>query len=451
MKTEFGHFSGAPDRPEAALPTARVAPMGRSQGGALGQVVLWGAPLVYLSSLWVLVPLPFPYATPLLLLLTPLLVKVSRAFVVERLFRLAPEFSLLLFMAFLAVLSLQNSEEPFRSFRVIFPCLVPFLLFAHFVVFGFVSRRDFLVGTVRILLGAAFVLSVLPFLASYTLPPLKGIVWEEYRLRSLFQISIQHGIALATMIPLMVAECVLQKRRLIRLALFALLLLLAYTAFRAGSKTAMSIGFAMGLVTYTVLKIRSQSALRSAVMLFGIGLLGVFLYFFGLDLAEKLEPETGAKLRSIVEGGASSYQSVQVRRNLWELSIEEGKEHWLVGAGAGKIVMGYPHAHNLVIDYFKGIGLFGAVAVSMLCLLIVFRAGRKTFAVLVRGGDDEDKRIFACYLAAVVYVLANQMSDSFGPSTIGFLWSVYLVAVISDGSGSWCGRFAAQRLMPARG
>jgi O-antigen ligase len=407
----------------------------KKEGYGIAPLVLFVPIAIYLGSLWVLVPLPFPYATPLLLLLAPLFVKVSRRYVIGLLARLWLEFSLLLLMAFLAVLSLQNSDEPFRSFRVIFPCLVPFLLFAHFMVLGFVSRRH-LLGSVRILLVAAFLLSVLPFLASYAVPPLKGIVWEEYRLRGFFQVSIQHGIALGTMVPLMVAEYVMQKRLVLRIVLLALLLLLAYTTFRAGSKTSMSIGFAMGLVTYAVLKIRSQSALRSLGMFFGIGFLGLFLSLYGLDLAEKLEPETGEKLRNIVEGGAATYQSVQVRRNLWQLALEEGKAHWLVGAGAGKVLLGYPHAHNLVIDYFKNIGLFGAVAVAALCLIILFRAGRKTLAMLSRGGDDEEKRIFACYMAAVVYVLANQMSDSFGPSTIGFLWSVYLVAVIADYAGS---------------
>ena len=90
------------------------------------------------------------------------------------------------------------------------------------------------------------------------------------------------------------------------------------------------------------------------------------------------------------------------------------------------------HAHNLVLDYFKGIGFFGAVAICLLCLTIFFRAGVKWLRMIWSGSDDTDKRILACYVAAVIYVLCNQMSDCFGPSTIGFLWAVYLVGVLSE-------------------
>lgn len=419
-------FQGKP--PEHAW-EASTSPLPSRPGGFV-RAVLWGPPLIYVASLWVLVPAPFPYATPLLLLFAPLFVLVSRGYALDLVARLGLEFSLLLFMALLAALSMQNAEEPFRAFRVLFPCLVPFLIFPHFLAMGSVSPEHPL-ACVRALLAGAFVFSALPFFASYALPPLKSIVWETYRLRSLFQISIQHGIAVSMIMPLMVAEILAQPNRVRRLVGLGLFLMLAYIAFRAGSKTSMSLGFGASLVTYAVLQVRRQSALRSVGMVAGLGLVGAFLYFFGLDIAEKLEPETGAKLRDIVDGGAKSYQSVQVRRNLWQLSIEAGKEHWLVGAGAGKVLMSYPHSHNLVIDYFKGIGLFGALAITALCLVILARAGRWMGRMLRHGGDATDARIFACYMAAVVYVLANQMSDSFGPSTIGFLWTVYLAAVVA--------------------
>ncbi len=135
-----------------------------------------------------------------------------------------------------------------------------------------------------------------------------------------------------------------------------------------------------------------------------------------------------SSLSSVSWPATFALKGAVVRVRLSEL-LPRRAEHWLVGAGAGKVLMGYPHSHNLVIGYFKGIGLFGALAIAVLCLVILARAGRWTVRMLRCGGDATDARILGCYMSAVVYVLANKMSDSFGPSTIGFLWTVYLAAV----------------------
>ena len=210
------------------------------------------------------------------------------------------------------------------------------------------------------------------------------------------------------------------------------MLMLAYTVFRAGSKTAMSVGFLGALFLFVILKLRSQSLGQTLTMFLGLVGGGVFLWFFGLDLAELMEPETAEKMRRIIEGDLATYHSIQDRRHLWQTAIEQGTAHWMVGSGAGEIILGYPHAHNLVLDYFRGIGLFGAVAIVLLCLRILVRALAKGVMILQGRADDSEKRIFACYVAASVYVLCNQMSDCFGPSTIGLLWTVYLVGVLAE-------------------
>ena len=55
------------------------------------------------------------------------------------------------------------------------------------------------------------------------------------------------------------------------------------------------------------------------------------------------------------------------RQVLWDEAIRLGSQHWLVGAGAGVTILGNSHAHNLVLHYFRGIGVFGAmVAVDLI-------------------------------------------------------------------------------------
>jgi O-antigen ligase len=91
------------------------------------------------------------------------------------------------------------------------------------------------------------------------------------------------------------------------------------------------------------------------------------------------------------------------------------------------------HAHNLFLDYFRGIGIFGGLAVILLCGCIVWRTIRKTFdVILAKTVSPLDIRILACFTAATIYVLCNQLSNSFGPATISALWMIYLPAVLSE-------------------
>lgn len=396
-----------------------------------GAIALAAPLLVYVASLWFLYPLPLPYLTLFLLLLAPLAIRVPRTQVLESLFRVRVELFLLGVMIVLSVFSLSNSDAPFRSFRIIFPSAVPFFLVAHFAIVRSVAL-PWLLWVPRALIVAGFLFSVCPFLLTVALPPLKPLFYDDYRLKSFFEISIQNSIALSVLMPLMVAEVVLQKGRWQKAVLGFLLLILAYTLFRAGAKTAIGVGYLGGLFTFLVLKVRDQGLFRNLAMAGAVVAAGVFLSMFGIQIAEKIEPEIAGKLKSIVEGGVTSYQSVQARRNLWEVAIQEGSRHWLVGSGAGEPILRYPHAHNLVLDYFKGIGMFGALAVITLCLIIVGRTLHKAGVILFGRPSASDKRILACYVAASIYVLCNQMSDCFGPSTIGILWTVYLAGVLSE-------------------
>ena len=94
--------------------------------------------------------------------------------------------------------------------------------------------------------------------------------------------------------------------------------------------------------------------------------------------------------------------------------------------------MGLSHAHNLVLNYFRGIGLFGAIAVALLCVAILYRCVSKGMTVVVGRAGPADRRLWSYYVAAIVYVICNQLSDSFGPTTIGCLWLIYLPAVLCE-------------------
>lgn len=161
----------------------------------------------------------------------------------------------------------------------------------------------------------------------------------------------------------------------------------------------------------------------------------VLLGLFGLQVAETIDPVLVQKIERVFEDGVGNYATIQSREELWQEAWRQGTEHWLIGTGAGEAILGTQHAHNLVLDYFRGIGAFGALAVILLCVRILLRACSKAFSIMTqRNVTANDMRILGCYVAAAVYVVCNQLSNSFGPGTIAALWIIYLPAVLSDSS-----------------
>lgn len=393
--------------------------------------------LVYLVSLWLVRPLALgdtfslTLAAPGVLLIGLIVLRIPREFFVSKVRPLAFEFILLLGFVLLSLLSLVNSDSPIRSFRIIFPSLLPFAIFAHLVVVAWFSPR--LIARIPgILIACAILFSVIPLFATLVLPPLEPLVFGSYRMQGFFENPIQHSICLATLMPLIAVEFSLAKTLRGKILWSLLFVIMMYTLFRAGSKSAMAITFAFSVLLYALLAFRSRDFIKIVSVLFGLFVLGVFLKLFGLAIAEMINPVIAEKIRSIVEGGVSNYQSIESRKLLWEEAIRQGRQHWLVGSGAGEKVHGMAHSHNLVLDYFKGIGIFGAAGIAMLCLAIVGRTGWKSLSVVSGRGNETDLRILACYFGATVYVVCNQLSDCFGPSTVGFLWVNYLTGIFLE-------------------
>lgn len=404
----------------------------------------------YVGSLWLVRPLSLTdtfsltLAAPGLLLIAIAALRLPRDYLLGSLRDLRWESSLLAFLAVMSVLSLVNAEEPIRGFRIIFPSLVPFAIYAHLIVVRYHEPR-FLEWTPRILIASALLFSTFPLLLSMVFPPARDYLFGVYRMRGFLENSIQHSIALAVVLPLAINFLLASKGLRNRAIGIVIVVAIAYTLFRAGSKTALAVSLAFAFLLYAIVAIRSRKATRILVASVISIAIGLFLYFFGLPLAEMINPIMAEKLRSVFEGGVTNYQSIESRRLLWDEAIEQGKRHWLIGSGAGEKVLGVSHAHNLVLDYFKSIGVFGATAVTLLCLTIFTRTLAKGFSVARGRGGGEDILAFACYLSATVYTICNQLSDSFGPSTVGFLWTVYLTGFALDRRG-WrrqCGRLAS--------
>jgi len=400
-------------------------------------LVLQGPVVAFMASLFLVKPLgiggtfSLTFAAPALLLIGIVMLRVPRSFIRRCLGAVAIEFALLGLLVLLSLLSLVNSDSPIRSFRIIYPSLLPAAVFTHFALLAHVSPER-LRRAPRTLIFAAVIFSVIPLFLSMAVPPLQSFLFGAYRMRGFFENSIQHSIALATLMPLLVGQYATSHRVRAKLLWGVLTLVMAYTLFRAGSKAAMAVGLASGVAFYALLALRSRNPVRIATVAMMLGALALFLWAYGLTIAEMLNPVIAEKLRNIFEDGISNYQSIESRQQLWNEAINEGQRHWLIGTGAGEKVLGVSHAHNLVLDYFKGLGIFGAAAIVLLCLTILTRTASKALFVLAGEGNDRNVQTLACYLGASVYVVCNQLSDCFGPSTVGFLWTIYLAGRLMD-------------------
>lgn len=113
-----------------------------------------------------------------------------------------------------------------------------------------------------------------------------------------------------------------------------------------------------------------------------------------------------------------SAQSLVSRQALWRTAWSVGADHPLIGFGAGQahIVLGLPHAHNLVLQYFLTHGVFGVVFV-----LGVFACGLKT-ALKYKPENPASARMKAALILALAALFAaNMSSDSLSGQQLGLL------------------------------
>ena len=392
----------------------------------------------YIFTAWFIRPLSsgnisLAYVAPLAFVSGLLLLNVSRSELLALLLRARFELSLALLMALLSILSVINSDDPIRILRILFPSMLPILLAIQLIALRSVSPKS-VERIPRHFLMAGFLFACLPLFLSFFSSGIHNYTFEgNYRYKGFFEHEAQLSVMIAVMVPLIIGEIAISKRLSARWMWIVLLLVTFYTSVRVGSKTALFIAVGYALLFYVIAHARVQSVLKNVLLVSVVLIVAVFLGNYGTEIIAAIDPVTGAKVARIFEEGIENYATIQARSELWREAWEQGTQHWLIGAGAGQPILGSRHAHNLVLDYFRGIGVFGALAVVALCGCILWRTLRKTLDVIfAKTVTPTDIRVLACFSAATIYVLSNQLSNSFGPATISALWMIYLPAVFSE-------------------
>jgi O-antigen ligase len=125
------------------------------------------------------------------------------------------------------------------------------------------------------------------------------------------------------------------------------------------------------------------------------------------------------------------YGTVLARQDLWAESWETFKASPLFGAGAGQRFPSIvEHSHNIFFDALRTTGFPGFILILTFIVIILryivsaMSAGRQLAAIPTSPMSDPQSRgpFVGSLMAMLSYLLSNQMSDSFGPSTLPFFY-----------------------------
>lgn len=322
------------------------------------------------------------------------------------------------FIIVLSLLSMLYADSPLRTMRAVFAQIFGF---ATIPAVAAISTRPKGLEAVDRLVMAMIIMSV----ATSCLVTI-GLGDAKFadRAEGYFKHSNQLGIALSAGLPLIAARLVTARRH--RILLLGCLAAVLLGLVKSGSKTnfvvgVVGLGIFFGL--YSIyLVMRKQ---RPISVILGVVAAPVLIQVCLVTL-QSLNPRA-YKLLSVQLSGGEAH-SIVSRQRLWSMSIDLGLTHPFIGVGAGQPVGDIaPHSHNLFIDYFRTLGVPGVALVAVIVLLV---AGYLVAAVLStlfgndrsEGATEANVMVLGSSVSVWNYLAANQMSDSFGPSTAPFFW-----------------------------
>lgn len=249
------------------------------------------------------------------------------------------------------------------------------------------------------------------------------------RASGFFKNPNQFGIAVSTLLPVAVASFLSQRRKVVWGSIVILLILGLITS---GSKTNLLISSASVLLLLVVFSlIAYQAKARAGMLLFVVS--GYALAVVGfVTIIGFVNPRALALLKLFLQGG--SPHSLVSRGELWDRSFELFQQNPLLGVGAGQHILPHiSHSHNILIEAARAMGAPGLVLVSVFLMALLFTCFR-TFVVAVRAQSSKLEHRMICIgsaLGATAYMVANFVSDSFGPTTSPFLYSVLFLGMAS--------------------
>ena len=344
-----------------------------------------------------------------------------------------------------AWLSLFNSAEPIRAFRVVIPMAygIATVVMLRAVPAELVTRIVLAVGVSgAVILAYAITLAFAGAGATS--------VMLTYRFKAFFENPNQLALAIAAFWPAIVALALTAPRFPARLFNIAMLLIFSTALLLSGAKTGMAMALAGGCFVWLYHAARSGTIGR-AILSLTLAILMILLLVPVIHwVLSWASPITFEKVNAIIGGGISDYASIQSRNLIWAESLRLAFEHPLTGVGAGTRVMDHSHSHNMIIDYFRGLGVLGMVAALLLLVTAFSRCIMFGIRTLPKGRTTRSPETFtfALYVGAIAYLAGNQISDSFSPSTAFIFWLVYTSAITLSAAQRSGSLPRVQRVLP---
>lgn len=328
-------------------------------------------------------------------------------------------------LIFLAFLSAFNVTSPFRVMRPVVALIGgPALLM---LMIGTVTRER-LYLYVSVICFAVAITGIMSIIAMAE-PSLHARIFRgSDRAAAFFKNPNQLGIVLSTLLPVTLAMALgAERRRLLWLSAFAVMLV---ALMLSGSKaniliSALTVPVALLFFVF----VRYSGAARivmTCMAVFGALLAGSLL----ISALASLNPRA-LRLLEQATGGEATH-SLLSRGTLWDESIALFLENPVLGVGAGQPI-GYPHSHNLVIDFARTLGMPGLTFIVLIILsALIACTALIVLAIQSRVRPIQDR--FLCIglaLGPVAYLLSNMSSDSLGPTTSPYFFATLMMGLVA--------------------
>jgi O-antigen ligase len=324
-----------------------------------------------------------------------------------------------------ALISAYRVEVPFRAARPIVTLLTAIAL--YMLVVGTVTRRRLFtyVNVLCLALAATNIVTTMAFVV----PTLTEIIFQgQDRAHGFFKNPNQLGIALSTVLPVAVAMLFAVRRHKLLWIACVVFLLLGLGA--SGSKANVLVTAGTLPTCLVLFSIVSFSG-RKRVLMVIVTLVGCLIAgALGVLLLSVLNPRALSLLGEVVVEGEATHSLVS-RSVVWADSVKMLLANPILGVGAGTSIDGLAHSHNVLLEYARTLGVPGLVLISIkLAVILAVCAATILLALRSREADLGDRYLcIGMAVGPIAYTAANFSSDSLGPTTSPFFYSVLFLGL----------------------
>lgn len=382
-------------------------------------------PLLWMSGLLQVGPAPFMVLCLPLMAAPILLMRYNGRHILADGMPSLPLFALAAsgFVVLAAVISLIESPEPFRIFRVVLAQAFGLILIPFFFVGQRLYGSNFSVVFVRrvILVGVAVNMALI--LGSQLSSQVAAMFYGSYRFKGFLDGPIQMAILSATPVPFLVSLILARGdvKAGSKLITAICIVALMYSLLASGGKFALGITPVASFMLFCFVLLR-RDGVMAVVKIFGMSILGSIVILYVYNSLDSWNPLLYDKINAILFAtDITEYQSVESRMVVWDISIELFLEHPLTGVGAGSMVDGLTHSHNVFLDYARGMGLWGIIGILGVVLAVLTGLISAAIRFWIRPTGTTIVAV-GFFLSATLYIVLNQMSDSFGLATAPIFW-----------------------------